>query len=470
MIRMVYYVDELGSLNPIVAKANNIRYLHQSVQPFESRFSIGNTVCREFIMEINMSEFVMYPTTPLVHLYEDNGSDTQENWTKIATLYLDDYEFVDNNFARITLVDMMVYFNTQLEYEIGDTVLDILEDICDKHGINLNTTTLYMSDFPITWEDQLTERNFISYVAEVNGGYAYIDENGDLNFASYTNTATHYVDATLCSSLSAGDVHNIGRVYVELASATRFYPDTTVNETLYLNPNNILYNDNAMYPIENVLQHIYSIMNGFSFQNMTIERCPFADARACEMIYMPAIDVRFLCTIEHDYVAGNWYGGYDSQFDTKTQEETQVATPKELVNRVVIKVDRETGQIYQQISSINDNVAYQTSELQQTAESLTARVSMAEENIDGNSDRLTAFETAVSITATGVTVSQGTEGSYTKFTDSGMDIYVESSKVAWAKADGFGSEELIVGGADDLEKWHIHMSNNGNTLTFLKKE
>ena len=161
-----------------------------------------------------------------------------------------------------------------------------------------------------------------------------------------------------------------------------------------------------------------------------------------------------------------WLGGYSSVFDNKVQNETQIITTSELVRRIDIKVDRETGIISQTVSDITNNIS---SIVQQTAESLEARVARVENDTDSNSDRLTTIETSVSIAADGVTVSQGTEGSYTKFTDVGMDIYVESTKTAWATADGFASEELIVGGANDLEKWHIHMSNNGNSLTFLRR-
>ena len=118
--------------------------------------------------------------------------------------------------------------------------------------------------------------------------------------------------------------------------------------------------------------------------------------------------------------------------------------------------------IQQSIADISDGLAEYESSMTQTADSLEARVVR-------NEDRLTSFETAVTITADGVTISQGTDGSYTEFTDSGMDIYAEGNKVAWAEADGFSSEELMIGGAHDSEKWHMHMANDGKTLMFLRR-
>ena len=91
-----------------------------------------------------------------------------------------------------------------------------------------------------------------------------------------------------------------------------------------------------------------------------------------------------------------------------------------------------------------------------------------EAGISENADRLTAFETSVSIQDDGVRVSQGTEGSYTKFTDSGMDIFVDNEKVAWAQADGFYAKELLVASDNSSSKWHI--VENGNNLTFYKEE
>lgn len=462
MIRVLFDNTEIDG--------NYIMSLSQTVQPFNSSFTIGNTVCRQFNIDIRNEAITTFPD--YVYLYEDNGSQTQSEWTKYATLLIDNIDNQNDHYTRFNLTDIMVRFNQQLVFTDGDTLLEILDAVCQSKNIQLITQSFYMDDFALTWQDEILERDLISYIAEVNGGYAYIDMNGNLNIVPYTNTVSGSVNASQVSDFKIGEKHLIDRVYVELAAATSYYPAASQNDTLYLNSSNILYNTGGDYPLSNVLQHIYSVVNGLEFYNLKIDACiVLPDVRACQMINFinGNENIPFLCTIDFNYNT-SWLGGYVNELDTKMQEETQIVSSKEMISRINIKIDRETGEILQQVSQTADNLYTQTSIIQQNADSLEARVSQAENNIEGNSGRLTEFETAVSITASGVTVSQGTVGSYTKFTDSGMDIYVESAKVAWARSDGFGSEELTIGGSDDLEKWHIHMSNNGNTLTFLKKE
>ena len=459
--------------------------LHQTVEPYSNTFTIGNTVCQNFSLDIRNE---VDPGVPdLVCLYEDNGSDSSENWKLKATLLVDDVDYSNAVFTTYALTDMMVRFNANLVYEQGETVLTILNRICENKGIELKTQDLYMSDFAITWQDNITERELISYVAEVNGGYAYIDENGDLHISEYSRMTVHTIDAEKCSAFTIGARHQISRVYVELAEDTRYYPESSGNDTLYLNPNNIFLAGGSGYETDDILRHIHSVINGFTFYNIFIERCPInPDVRAGQLIglsnwaYLQTSDGKnimtsggdliqvsgdtcacFICTINYDYNDG-WFGGYELELENKQQQETKIVQAKDLVKRLQITVDRELGLIQRSIADIEDGVVAQISSVEQRSDGLEARVVR-------NENRLTSFETAVTITADGVTITQGTDGSYTQFTDSGMDIYAEGNKVAWAEADGFSSEELMIGGASDNEKWHMHMANEGKTLMFLRR-
>lgn len=467
MIRVLFDSTEING--------NYIQSIHQTVNPYNQSFAIGNTVCRQFDIEINKNGYSSLPDK--VYLYEDNDSSTQSNWTKYATLLIDNYDNQNDDYTVFNLTDVMVRLNKTLDYTSGDTVATILSAICTAHGITNQSGSLYMSDFAINWDDQLTEREFISYVAEVNGGYAYINNDGNLVIQSYSNTVAGTVDADYCSDIRVGETHHIDRVYVELATDTRYYPQTGTYDTLYLNSNNILLTDTTQYPLNSIIQHIYSVVNGLIFVDMKIERCPVTTARACQMLKLTnfGTDIPFICVIDYDYNV-NWYGGYDSQFDNKVQEESKTGGEGNLSRRISIIVDRELGTITQEINELSDNINSAQSSFSQTANSLEMRVS-ANENAINNTDpnnlglnqRMTEYQTVVNIQADGVRISQGTTGAYVKFTASGMEIYVEGSKTAWAEADGFSSEELMIGGANDLEKWHMHMANNGNTLMFLRR-
>ena len=371
MIRVLFDDTEING--------NYILNLTQIVEPYNQNFIIGNTVCRQFSIDV---KDVGYSTIPdKVYLYEDNGSDTQSEWTKYATLLIDNTEVKDEHYTTFSLTDVMVRFNVDLTYTVGQTVLQILNNICTSKGITLNTQSFYMSDLSISWQDQIQERDLISYVAEVNGGYAYIDEDGNLNFEAYTNIPASNIDINKCSSYKVGELHKIGRVYVELATATQYYPQTTSDDTLYLNPDNILFTDSQGYTIENTIKHIYDSINGFMFYNMAIEQCPIdPNVRAGQIIsvsgwsrlltsdgdYILTSDgnkilvtegllVPFLCSINWKYNT-QWIGGYTTDLDCKVQEETQIVDTKKKFARINIKVDREIGVISQSVAQLDDDL------------------------------------------------------------------------------------------------------------------
>ena len=458
MIRILFDNTEIDG--------NYILSLTQTAQPFNQVFSIGNTICRQFTVDIKNIGFNSIPDK--VYLYEDNDSNAQSDWTKYATLLVDDFEDKNDNYTTFSLTDVMVRFNTRLDYLEGDTAMDVIDSICQKYSISHLFNSFYKDDFVLTWQDGLLERDFISFVAEINGSYAYINADGDLDMAQYTNTSVHTIDANYCSSYKIGAKHQIGRVYIELGTATAYYPQTSQYDTLYLNSSNIFFDTETA---QEILQHIYSLVNGLTFYNIQIEKClvnPNVLAGQMMQLKVDSDYYNFVAIIDYSYNE-RWNGGYSFDLDCKVQEETQITFASDLNNRINISVNRETGEITQQINELNGSIQENTSLIQQTANSLSLRVANAENGISSNSTRLTQFETAVSINSTGVSISQGTEGNYTRFTDSGMDIYVESNKVAWATSDGFGSEELIIGGFNDTDKWHMHMSNNGNTLTFIRR-
>ena len=458
--------------------------LTQSVNPYGQSFFLGSTICRQFTVEIRNDGFDSIPEK--VYLYEDDEL--------YASLYIDSYDNCDEHYTTFNLTDVMVYLNQELEYNEGSTVKQIMNAICDNHNIHFMSDMFYLSNQQVNYSDNLTEREFVSYVSEVNGGYAYIDNNGNLCLGQYTNTPVDSIDIDMCSSYKVGPKHKFDRVYVELATATYYTPQTSENDTLYLNPDNIFLTGINAITSSDILEHILSIINGFTFYNIEIGQCPInGNLKAGQLIgaggwgrllnsgsdYIITSDgekilvtdgllIPFICTIDWKYNT-KWIGGYKLDLENKTQSETQILGTNDLIRRVLIKVDRENGAITQQISQISEGLNEQTSLLQQTAESLEVRVANSETAISQEQTRLSAFETAVSITADGVRISQGTEGAYVKFTDSGMEIYVEGTKTAWAEADGFSAYELMIGDANANEKWHLHEANNGNTLMFLRR-
>lgn len=442
---------------------DNIFGMHQKAQLFNGSFKLGSTVCREVYLKVLKSAVSEHPTEVII-------KDT-DNVVRF-TLQVDSVDDTDIDFYEYTLVDKMVNLNVNYEFDTSSTVQTIFTAICTDLLDCTAPTISYGSDIVVNYSSEFTARDFVSWVAEINGCFARINETGDLELVEFNNLNPFEVDINTCADISIGEYHQIDRVYVELATASYGYPSENSYNTVYLNPDNQLISDNGSYTIEGIVQHIYSVIDGFEFYSVKSSRC-LIDQNAMAgdplVFTLDGNNYPTITQIDWDFNI-EWLGGYDCVIETKKQEETNtINSIDQKLNSIKITVDRQNGSISQQISQLSETLGQQTSSLQQTAESLEVRVANNETAITQEQTRLSAFETAVSITADGVRISQGTEGAYVKFTDSGMEIYVEGTKTAWAEADGFSAYELMIGDANANEKWHLHEANNGNTLMFLRR-
>lgn len=565
MLRIFFDNTELNS--------DDIISFSQTVKPFQNRFKAGVTVCRQFDLEIikggkiklgdddigfyvatneggentvdvgidvngiyyskdtilnkinigidsqgvyaTDEPTVEFAIPETVRIYEDN--------LLYATLVVDSYDDKDKQRLSLTLTDEMVRFNKTLTYE-NKTVKQILNQICASHGINLITQSFYMADQVISWgSGEVSERDFIGYVAEVNGGYAYINNEGNLCIEPYSNLSKGNIDLVMCSDITVGNHHKYGRVYVELAEATQYYPDKSNLDTLYLDPNNILLSDSGNYTIQGIVKHIQGVINGFEFYDVSVDKCPIlSNVRACQIITIDKYPT--LVTIEWNYNL-SFFGGYELQLDSNLQEETTVSDTAMLakLKKIKIQVDREIGQISQQITDVNksmttvikkaddantktDNIAgtvenlgqtvgtlegnvadnsgkindasnqgnnnavqietliTRMSELIQTSDAIALTVSKIETASGDNSKVLSSLQTSFKVQADGAYISQGKEGSYTKITDKGMDIYAEGVRAAYARVDGFYASDYITNG------WHMMTSNGNNSFNFIRKD
>lgn len=481
MIRIFFDETEI---NP-----DRVKSLRQISEGYSERFSIGNTICRSFSASFVKGTALFIPEK--VYLYEDNGSDNQSDWNLYASLYVDSINETNKRTTEYSFVDLMVVLNKRFSYTVGSTVEEILELIAQNHNVSIDyPSDLYMADYQISWEDNITEREFLSYVAEINGGYSYIDGEGNIVIDYYSNTPKGHLDPQKFSEFSIGDEHIIDRVYVELAEASVAYPASTEYDTLYLNPDNIFFNDTGTITITDVVRHIYDKINGLHFYNVSISKCPvLPNVRAGQIIVIDSSDcladmndvpfytsddaflavsndVPFICQIDFDYYT-EWKGGYISEFDNAFQEETHINDNiDQKIRRVDIKVDRETGVISRSVVQLSEDLqaglATNRTYIEQTSDSILARVESTEADLE-------VFQTSVMIGADGVRITQEDADAYVMFTASGMDIYYQSQKVAWAEASGFSAKELMIGDPDDTEKWHMHKTNNGNTLMFLRR-
>lgn len=362
-----------------------VKALSQSAEAFNGTFKLGSTICRAFELEISKectllellqcedgSPLLTEDGLPLrveqdmdITTYRPQKIRLTDDMEKVyATLRLDDIDTEDDYILSYKLTDEMVMLNQEFVYDTSQThtVQELLNMICTSHGMKLATTSLYLADMPISWGgENMTERDFVSYVAEVNCGYAFINKDGNLEFKSYTNTPSAEIDVRNCSSFKVGYHHIYDRVYLELGTATYYYPETSDHDTLYLNPENILFTSGGKYPYTEVMAHMYNQIKGFNFYNIEANRCPIPNTLCCETVVFNLSGTKYptLWQVAYDYNV-HWYGGLSCILEGSEQEETKIKNPVDKVNKKVnylkITVDRELGSIKEEIKTTTEKI------------------------------------------------------------------------------------------------------------------
>ena len=420
--------------------SDDIVGFHQKAFLFNDTFKLGSTVCREVQLKVLKRYIEGIPEEVLIKDYDNNVK---------FTLQVDNVDDTNIDFYEFTLVDKMVNLNFVYDFsEMQDpTAQTVLTAICENI-LDCDTPTIeWGGDITIAYDDTIQARDYVSYIAEINGCFARINETGDLNFVKFDNYNIYGVDVNTCKDFTLGEYHKIERVYCELGTGTYYYPEeyTGDHDTLYLNPDNVLITDSGDYTRESVVQHIYEVMNGYEFYSVKTSRCAiYQDQMAGDRLSFSLDGKEYysIAQIDWDFNV-EWYGGYECEVETKKQQETQITQTDEKIRNVSIKVDRVAGTIEQQISDTNDNV----STIIQNAQSLTGYFSSA------------SGAKYIRLTSEGIQVSKDSESSSVNITDDG--VYIRDSDqvvVASMKANEF-----------DTTNWIYSETRNGNCLNIYKR-
>ena len=154
----------------VLLDPNNYMDLSQKWDMFDKEFKLGMTPSREINLTIPKSVF----TNPEEIVIKYAGND-------YAHLIVDKVSYDENGSipkAKLTLVDKMVNanFNYDASQLVPCSIKTILEDICDKMGVELGTTTFTNEDLVVDYYDNtLLARDYLSFISELAGGFARIE-------------------------------------------------------------------------------------------------------------------------------------------------------------------------------------------------------------------------------------------------------------------------------------------------------
>ncbi len=315
------------------------RGLSQSFILFDKSFCLGSVPSNTFKIVLNAKANVKDFDNVKINLDDSNYAD----------VYYDDSNDSNGSKDIINLSDKMMEF--EFDYDASPlinasengyvTILEILEDICSKKGVTLVTKNFNLKEKQVTWYDStISARKYISFIATLNGGFARINRDGNLELVRYTNDIKAEININTCLGYKIGEYHKITRVVWDIGVDKWEYGNET-GDTLYLDT------DNPFITEESDVESIYNLINGFEFFSVKIDRCPIdSNVNVGDTIAFRNGNklYPFIAQLEYSY-NGGFRGGYDSVLNTKKIEETSVNENEKNIKSIKTRLNRDEAQL-----------------------------------------------------------------------------------------------------------------------------
>ncbi len=227
------------------------------------------------------------------------------------------------------------------------TLLQVAQDICNKAGVELSSTSFLNSDKKVSvYDNTVTAREYISYIAESAGCFACIDRKGKLCFREFGQDETE-IPLEMFGEYKWGEEFKISKVsYEDGVRSFKFGDDTR---------NNLWINQENMYIVnEDQVQKIYNKINGLT-----------ANSFEGKTVIDPAIDIGDKIVIDGKNVIyqgemsleGKFIAQISSKIQIKQKEETTVKKESQKVvnRRVQSRIDQAEGKIEQLAEETSEN-------------------------------------------------------------------------------------------------------------------
>ena len=260
------------------------------------------------------------------------------------------------------------YDGSNLNYPA--TMLQVLQDICTKIGVELGSTSFLNADKQIAvYDNTVTARTYIGYIAEQAGGFAVIGRDRKLYIKTFGED-TADIDINLFGDFKWGDKFSVSKVSYEDGTQNYKFGDETAS-TVYINQNNMYIVDSEQ--IENIYNQIKDF-EVYSFEG--------------ETIIDPAYDIGDILIIDGKKViyqgeleyAGKFKANIKSKIQAKTEQESMQtkSNSSEKIRRVQSEINQIDGKIEQLVEETSDQ-SQKLTKVEQTVDSISQKVSDIED-------------------------------------------------------------------------------------------
>lgn len=227
------------------------------------------------------------------------------------------------------------------------TLLEVAQDICNKAGVELGSTSFLNSDKKVSvYDNTVTAREYLSYIAESAGGFACIDREGKLCFREFYQDETE-IPLEMFGEYKWGEEFKISKVSYE-DGVRSFKPGDDTRNNLWINQENMYIVD------EEQIQNIYDKINGLT-----------ANTFEGKTVIDPAIDIGDKIVVDGKNVIyqgemsleGKFIAQISSKIQIKQKEETTVKKESQKVvnRRVQSRIDQTEGKIEQLVQETSEH-------------------------------------------------------------------------------------------------------------------
>lgn len=250
------------------------------------------------------------------------------------------------------------------------TMVEVLKDICIKVGVELGSTSFLNSDKQIAvYDNTVTARTYLGYIAEQAGGFAVIGRDGKLYIKTFGEDTINF-NIDLFGDFTWGDKLKVSRVSYEDGIQNYKFGDET-QATVFIDQNNMYIVDSEQ--VENIYNQIKD------FEVYTFEG---------ETIIDPAYDIGDILVIDGKKVlyqgeikyAGKFKASINNKVQAKTEQESMQTkqTNSNKIKRVQSEINQIDGKITQLVQETTENEEKIT-QAQQDIDGFTQKVATKDE-------------------------------------------------------------------------------------------
>ncbi len=379
----------------------------------------------------------------------------------IGIFNVDDYSYKDSNLITIKASDNIIKLENDDGYYDMSSILkedtnkqkyatlgEIAEDICKKKGLELGSKSFLNSNKKMyVYDNSITAREYIGYIAEAAGCFACSGRDGKIYFKSIGEDMIA-ISQNLFKTYKYGEQYKISMVAYENGIES-FKFGTATNNTLWLSQDNIFITE------ENEVNSIYNKVKDltvYSFEGT--------------VVIDPRVDIGDIIIVDGKKIiyqgeitfGGRTRANIKSKISMKARSETTVRRPsqKTINRKVQSKIDEAEGKITQLVEEQTDT-SKKLTKVEQTVSGITSSVSTVTEETKTVKDKVD------NLAFGGTNILRGTNV-VEKLTNSGI-----WSTGTWRSASGgTGTRESITvtdsPNSNIKLGWHISSTNSQITI------